>query len=225
MLKILILAAHELELQPLHQPLATLAAAAGDGLSLELASVGVGLTAAGAGSARALGRQGPVDAAILVGSYGRYRGHGDFEPGQLLVPSALELLDGALLDGRAAVPDPMPQRLELDADLRGGLIEALALSPAATRLATTLAITTDDALAARLGRAGCEGENLEALAVAEACRLWNVPLGVLLACTNVVGAAGRAQWLAHRETAAEATRQALCQWLEHGAPGLSQPLP
>ena len=77
-------------------------------------------------------------------------------------------------------------------------------------LGTTLSITTDDELARALGEStGCDGENLEAIAVAHACMLARIPCAVLVACTNEVGSHGRAAWLAHHAEAARTTARVL----------------
>ena len=88
------------------------------------------------------------------------------------------------------------------------------LLPELQGLATTLGITTEDALARELGlRSGCEGENLEALAVAHACALARVPFGAVLGCTNQVGSQGRVQWAHHRALAARASAELVLGWL------------
>jgi nucleoside phosphorylase len=173
--------------------------------------VGVGLAAAGAGAARALLAHMPR-AALLLGSYGAYPGYA-FTPGHLLVPSRLCAIDAAELSGKAAFPAAMAGALEPDAALANSLAAA---AEQVTRgaLATTLAITTDDELARELGgRSGCEGENLEALAVAHACARARVPFCALLACTNQVGSQGRSQWAQHRALAARVTSELVLRWL------------
>jgi nucleoside phosphorylase len=114
----------------------------------------------------------------------------------------------------------MPHVAVCDRGLAAGLAQS---APNAARgaLATTLAVTTDDALARELGeRSGCCGENLEGVAVALACAAAAVPFAALLACTNEVGARGRAQWAAGHRAAAHDTAAALITWLAAGAPGL-----
>ena len=120
------------------------------------------------------------------------------------------------------MPDAMRQHVTCDPALSEGIARH---APAAERcaLATTLAITTDDALARRLGDGSqCCGENLEALAVALACAAAGVRFAGLLACTNEVGSRGRAQWLAGHRGAAVATATAFRSWLAAGAPGLDR---
>jgi nucleoside phosphorylase len=189
------------------------------GVRVTAAEVGVGMPAAAAGTARALARTKPR-CAILLGSFGAYPAPASLPIGTLLVPTEIHAIDFAALEGRAALPPVMPQRGECDA----ALARELARSTAGTArgvLATTLAITTDDALARELGdRSGCCAENLEAVAVALACDAVHVPFAALLGCTNLVGSQGRAQWAAKHGHAARSTATALLAWLARGAPGL-----
>jgi nucleoside phosphorylase len=140
----------------------------------------------------------------------------------VLVPARAFAIDGAERAGKAAFPQAMPVVSDLDV----AICDALAAGATAVErgaLATTLGITTDDALARELAsRSGCYGENLEALAVALACKAAAVPFAAVLACTNEVGAQGRAQWLEHRAAAAAAVAQVVLGWLAGGATGLPQ---
>jgi nucleoside phosphorylase len=213
----LLLAAHPLELAPFAAALGPALAAELHGLRVAAAAVGVGLPAAGGGAARALARYAPR-VALLIGSYGVYPNAGEFVPGELLVPARVRAVDAAEVTGRAAYPPAMGAAVEPDA----ALSQALAACGPARRgaIGTTLGITTDDALASELGaRSGCEGENMEALAVGLACRDAAVPFAAVLGCTNRVGARGRAEWLAHRETAAQAVAGRVLAWLEIRAAG------
>jgi nucleoside phosphorylase len=189
------------------------------GLRIAAAEVGVGITAAGAGSARALAQAAPR-AVVLLGSFGAYPGPASLPIGQLLVPTTVHAIDPAVLQGRAALPDVMAQRSECGAELAAELARSSA-NVARGALATTLGITTDDELARELGeRSACCAENLEAVAVALACDSAQIPFAALLSCTNHVGSLGRAQWAAEHANAARATANALLAWLARGAPGL-----
>lgn len=216
---VLLLAAHPLELAPFAQAWGPALRAEIGGLRVAAASVGVGVFAAGAGAARAIMLERPRKA-LLVGSYGLYPGRGAFESLRLLIPSRICAVDGATLAGRAAMPDVMRVAVEP----ARGLAEALAQrAPEAARgtLATTAAITIDDALAAELARAsGCDAENLEAIAVALACEDQAIPFAAVLACTNEVGSRGRAQWMQWKDGAAAATSRLVLGWLADGAPQL-----
>lgn len=216
---VLIMAAHPLELEPLAGTLGARWHARLHDLDVAAAAIGVGLAAAGGGAARALIEHAPR-AAVLIGSYGVYPAHGELVAARLLVPGRLQALDAAERAGKAAFPAAMSAELAADA----ALSEALAACGDAVErgaLATTLGITTDDALARELGaRSGCRGENLEALAVALACEAAGVPFAAALACTNEVGARGRAQWLQHRAVAADAAAGLVLRWLARGAHGV-----
>ncbi len=216
---VLLLAAHPLELEPLASTFGAHRRARLHDLDVAVAAVGVGLHAAGAGAARAAIEHAPR-AAVLIGSYGLYPGHGDLHATRLLVPARVCAVDAAERTGKAAFPSAMTVEVTADAALSEGLV-ASAEATERGALATTLAITTDDALAEELAaRSGCRGENLEALAVALACDAAGVPFAAVLACTNQVGARGRAQWVTNRSAAAAATVQLVLAWLARGAPGL-----
>jgi nucleoside phosphorylase len=87
-------------------------------------------------------------------------------------------------------------------------------------VATTLAITTDDALADRVAETlGCEVEHLEAFAVAGACALAGVPMAVVLGVANRVGSRAREEWLRHHPAAGKAASDVVAAWLDRGAPG------
>jgi nucleoside phosphorylase len=132
-------------------------------------------------------------------------------------------LDSAVLQNRAAFPAPMPTSLEPDAALGRALASAGEHVMRGT-LATTLGITTDDALARALTQSsGCAAENLEAFAVGLACQTLGVAFGAVLGCTNEVGAQGRRQWAEHRTLAARTSAELILEWLAAGAHGLPPP--
>jgi len=208
---LLLLAAHSLELEPLAQALGPELRGRVHDSRVAAVAIGVGLTEAGAGAARALLAHGPR-AALLLGSYGAYPGQ-PFTPGRLLVPSRICAVDAGALAGKAAIPAAMTAELEPDVALASALTAA-AEPIRRGALATTLAITTDDELAREIAlRSGCEGENLEALAVAHACAVAGIPFCALLACTNQVGSQGRTQWAQHRTLAAQNTAELVLRWL------------
>jgi hypothetical protein len=149
-----------------------------------------------------------------------YPGPEPFQPHRVLVPTRFRAVDTGVQLGHAAFPSIMATELAPDHALSEGLAAA-GISVLRAPLATTLAITTDDALASRLGRgSGCVGENLEGLPVALACQARAVPCGAVLACTNQVGSAGRAQWAQHCRAAAEQSARVVTAWLAAGARGL-----
>ena len=72
-------------------------------------------------------------------------------------------------------------------------------------VATTLAITVDDAAAARIASsASVHVEHLEAHGVAAACAARGIPFAAALGVANVVGARARDEWRAHHRSAASA---------------------
>lgn len=217
---LLLLAAHPIELAGLQPYLGPQLCGTLCSVQLRCAVVGVGLLAAGVGAVQAL-TENACGAALLLGSYGYYPGCGG-EVLETMVPTAARLLDGALLTGRAALPDLVTQRAEFDTPLTAGLRQSCE-NVGACDVATTLAITTDDTLAGRLAQAGLRGENLEALAVATACAVRGVRLACLLGATNQVGSAGRKQWLQHHHAVAERTAAHVLDFLACGAPGLVLP--
>jgi hypothetical protein len=88
-------------------------------------------------------------------------------------------------------------------------------------IGTTLAITTDDALAATVGQAGiCDAENLEAFAIALACAQRDIPFAAVLGVTNIVGSTGRIDWMRFQRQAAVSVAEVVLRWLHNGAQGL-----
>lgn len=215
---VLILAAHELELAGVRTWLGPSLAGKQHGRWIACESVGVGMPAAAVGTMHALRTTRPR-AVVLLGSCGVYAAR----EARLLspaVPRVVQLVDAASVARQAALPAPMPVKASAHARLSAGLARG---SRDAVRgsAATTLGITTSDALARKLARAsGCAFENLEALAVALACQREDVPFAALLVVTNVVGRQGRRQWLAHCAAAAERGGHLIERWLARGAPGL-----
>jgi len=213
---VLLVAAHRLELEPLSSRLGPALQGELGGRRVAAMAVGVGMTAAGAGTANALHEHHPA-AAMLLGSYGVYPGCGELEPGRLLVPTEVRAVDAAVLRAEAAFPEPMPVTVATSAELRDALVRSADGAPLQAALATTLAITTSDALATELGaRSGCVGENLEALAVGLACRAANIPFACVMACTNRVGSEGRSQWRQHHALAAQTSCACVVRWLGAG---------
>jgi len=123
----------------------------------------------------------------------------------------VRLVDGSVVDGTAALPEPMPVDAVFDPGLHAALVGAGATS---VQIANTVGITVDDALAARLARAGAgvggqddsgpDVEHLEAFAFARACAVAGIPCAAALGVANVVGSKGRAEWLAGHERASDA---------------------
>jgi nucleoside phosphorylase len=216
---LLILAAHAPELVGFRTALGSNLAGAIQNLRIVCATVGVGMPAAGAGAMRHV-RDARPRAVLLLGSCGLYPRQVEFRPLVPLIPKGIRLVDASVLNQKAAFPAPMQLLVEPDAALSDAIAE---VDPLALRgeLATTLTITTDDALAVRIGRkTACCGENLEAFAVALACAARDLPFAALLVSTNAVGSKGREQWAKHQRKAAERGARLLLDWIARGAHGL-----
>jgi nucleoside phosphorylase len=90
----------------------------------------------------------------------------------------------------------------LDAD--PSLVAALvAAGGHACEIATTLAITTDDALAAAVFASGCAVEHLESYAVAAACARLSIPFVAVLGVANRVGSSAHSEWKRNHEAASQ----------------------
>ena len=213
MKKLLLVGAFEPEIAPFYEHLPP---------DVVARSVGIGLVEAAVGTLRALAEI-DADGLVFVGTAGAFSNSG---LGLLEVAALAEtsLADGSVALGRAAMVPTMASRLACDA----ALTAALAPTARRVKVATTLAITTDDATAAALERAtGADLEHLEAFAVARAAAERGVPFMALFGVSNAVGAHGREQWLANNARASAAVRDALLPGLLAGSfRGLlrSQPL-
>ena len=233
-LDVLLLAAFHPELAALRPHLA----ASADGLAgriggLEVAAraVGIGLPAAAVGAAARVATMTPR-AVVLVGTCGAYPGRA---PGEgpairdVVIARRVRLVEPAVVEGRAAFPDPMSLVTEASTPISAALAapasraggRADEASVAHADVATTLAVTTDDALATRIAReTGCDAEHLEAYAVAVACGAQGVPFAAALGVANVVGARARDEWRVNHRVAADAAIALVLAWLAAGAPGL-----
>lgn len=183
--------------------LARLRELVGEPAGAALEAVGVGLVEAAIGTSRALELARPARA-VFIGTCGAFASSG-IARGAVVVARAAALVDPAALEGRAALPPPMPREVIADAALADALAAAGA-RPA--RVACALGITTDDALAAALSSHG-DVEHMEAFAFARACAAHGVPWTALLGVANTVGSRGRDEWrAAHVEASARAAELA-----------------
>ncbi|HEX9296497.1 MAG TPA: hypothetical protein VF881_11700 [Polyangiaceae bacterium] len=186
------------------------------GRNVVAAAVGIGIVSAAAGTAALLERSDP-SAVILVGTCGAYLGRGH-AIGDVIVARRLHLVSAAEVEGKGAFPGPMTIATDIDLALSTAFAECGA---AETRLATTLAVTTDDALAHRIATAhACDVEHLEAFGVAWACSKSRTPFGVVLGVANMVGATAREEWKRHHDAAGSSAAALVARWLTSGAPGL-----
>jgi nucleoside phosphorylase len=176
--------------------------------------VGIGLVEAACGATRELAAERPR-AVVMMGTCGSYAGSA-LSVGDVVVGRCARLVEPAVVLGQAAFPDPVPVRIEAHAAMTAAFAAAGAR---AVDIATTLAVTTDDGLAARLATCGAV-EHLEAFAVATACQARGVPFAAVLAVANSVGSSGRAEWRAHHAVAGRAACDHVARWILAGAPGL-----
>jgi nucleoside phosphorylase len=190
------------------------------GVVVSARTVGVGMAVAGATAATRILKARPR-AVVLLGSCGIYPCNVPYRPLDVVVPSQIELFDPSVAAGKAAFPDPMRTTLTPDAPLTAGLCAAGGGRARSARVATTLAITTDDGVAQAVHPAtGYEAENLELFPVAHAAISAGIPFSAVLGVTNLVGSAGRADWLKYHRDAAIAAAELFVTWLHNGAPGL-----
>jgi nucleoside phosphorylase len=213
---ILILAAFEPELAALSRALGPARTATVAGVSVAARIAGIGLAAAAAGAAAHVGELEPR-AVVLVGTCGAYAGKG-LAIGDVVVARHLRLVDPASLAGAAQFPEPMAISTESDGAMMHGLVAA-GIRPSC--VATTLAITIDDAAAARIADgSGADVEHLEAHGVATACAARGVAFAAVLGVANLVGARGRAEWRVNHVRAEAAAAEGVLRWLGDGAGGL-----
>ena len=190
-----------------HPELAPLKAALGEGMRARLGGrdvaarvVGIGLPMAAAGTAMQLVEMQP-SAVVLLGTCGVYAGSG-IAVGDVIAARRVRLVDYSVVQGAAQFPDPM----SVVTDVHPAALQALVGAGArAADVATTLAVTVDDAAAAHIARATASHvEHLEAYGVAAACAARGIPFGAALGVANHVGAGAREEWRAHHRTAAAA---------------------
>jgi nucleoside phosphorylase len=127
------------------------------------------------------------------------------------------MVDPSAVAGLSQFPAPMT--LALEANVPMG--EAIAAGGARlVDVATTLAITVDDATASRVARSThCQVEHLELFGVATACVARGIPFAGVLAVANFVGAGARDEWRAHHHAAEAMAADRVIRWLESGASG------
>jgi futalosine hydrolase len=207
---VLVLAAFSGELAPLAPLL-------GDGMDGRVGArrvvarvAGIGLPAAAAAAAIQIRTLWP-SAVVAIGTCGAYPGSG-LAIGDVVVARRLHLVDPCALRGESEYPDPMPVASESDGTMTGSIRRAVAIPLA--DVATTLAITVDDALAAAVARrTGAAVEHLEAYGIAVACALSGVPFGAVLGVANGVGSRARSEWRLHHRDVEHAVASVLSRWL------------
>jgi nucleoside phosphorylase len=197
---VLFLAAFHPELAPLRPTLGDGMHARVGGRDVAARIVGIGLPMAAAGAAMQLVEMQPR-AVILLGTCGTYAGSG-VRIGDVIAARRIRVVAPSVVDGLAQFPEPM----SIVADAHPATTDALVRAGArAADVATTLAITVDDAAAARIASSTrAHVEHLEAHGVAAACAARGIPFGAALGVANVVGARARDEWRAHHRDAAAA---------------------
>ncbi len=165
--------------------------------------VGVGPLVSAVRASRLVARERPTGV-LLIGTAGAYAGGPCV--GSVVVSSRLGWSSGVDALGLGYTPGAPPP-IEADADL----LRAFDL-PRCPVL-TTAAITTDPALARRLGTEWAV-EHLESYGVALACREAGVPFAAMLGIANEVGPDAHAQWLKHRDAVQDGARAAVAALLE-----------
>ena len=217
---ILLLAAHAPEFVGLRTQLGDQLAGSIRGLTIVAKTIGVGMAVAGAGTANRIHQLNPR-AVIVLGSCGVYPCGIEYCPLDIVIPSRIQLFDPSVAAGKAEFPPPMQTVLDPHPLLSAGLLASAGARSRAAPIATTLAITTDDAIARAVHPAtGLEAENLELFPVALACAAAEVPFAAVLGVTNVVGSQGRTDWIKYQREAAVATAEVLLTWVHNGAQGL-----
>jgi nucleoside phosphorylase len=185
------------------------------GIRVAAETVGIGLPAAAGGTVARIEAHKPR-AVVLVGTCGCYPGRG-LAIGDVLVATRIHLLSSAAVEGRAAIPSPMAVTVDTNTELSAGLA-GFGARPA--QVGTTLAITTDDRLAAKLaGDTSCDAEHLEAFSVALSVASYRLPFAAVLGVANRVGASGREEWHRHQRGAGDAAVRAVSAWLGAGGAG------
>lgn len=216
---LLIVAAHAPEMAGLRPWLSDSLIGRIRGLEVRGKAVGIGMAAAGPATARGILAVSPR-AVLLIGSCGVYPGLPQYRPHDVVVASRIQLVSHDVNAGRSEFPGPMQTTIECNALLAAGLASSGGRVFAAP-VACTLARTTDDVLASSVHPAtGCEAENLEAFAVAQACKAADVPFTAVLGVSNIVGSTGQHDWKQFQRASVNAAAEVIVTWIQRGAQGL-----
>jgi futalosine hydrolase len=211
---VLVLAAFHPELAPLHPVLGDAMTARVGRVLMVGRLVGIGLPMAAARAAKHLDELTPR-AALAIGTCGAYPGSG-LAIGEVVVARRVRLVDSSTLHGVSQFPEPM----SIVTDTHAPMADAICSATGArlVDVATTLAITVDDATAAEIAQAtGARVEHLEAHGMATACASFGVPFAAVLAVANIVGARAHDEWRVHHAEASRAAAMAALAWLTTAA--------
>ena len=163
------------------------------------ATLGVGPVVAAARMAALLVERRP-EAVVMIGTAGAYEGGPAI--GSVIAASRCGLSHGVAVMGLGYVPRP-----PADVTCAPQLLERLPQLPRHGVL-TVGAVTTDKVLASRLSD-GWEVEHMETFGAACACAQHGVPFLAVLGIANEVGPEAHLQWLANRNHAQDAARDAV----------------
>jgi nucleoside phosphorylase len=211
---VLILAAFHPELAPLHVLLGDAMRGYVGQVFVVARAVGIGLPMAAAAGAMHLGEVQPR-AVLAIGTCGAYACSG-LGIGEVVVARRVLLVDPSALEGTSQFPGPMSVVTDAHTPMANAI--SLATGVSSADVATTLGITVDDAIAARIAQAtGAHVEHLEAHGVATACAARGIPFGAVLAVANRVGARAREEWRVHHHDAARAAANVVLAWIHAGA--------
>jgi nucleoside phosphorylase len=189
------------------------------GSRLQRVVVGVGLVESAIGAAHAIATHRP-EGVILVGTAGAFAS-AHLAIGEVVVSTRLVLSSAAVARDLGAMAPGMISSLDADASLYSSFAAA---GVKRVTVATTLAITTDDALARDVATtSGAHVEHLEAFAVARACAKADVPFCAVLGIANVVGSRGRSEWRAHHKRASSAACEVVSRVIEGEATKVKSP--
>jgi len=187
---------------------------------------GIGLVRAAIGAAEEIAQTRPRFV-VLLGTCGSYAVGVDqigaksptsgLAIGDVVIADRVMLVEPSVVMGLSEFPEAVSTTVRID----GAISDGLATSGARrVSVATTLAVTVDDAVATQIARAtGAHVEHMEAHAVATACAMRGVAFSAVLGVANIVGAQAREQWRANHRRASEAAARHLLRWLELGARG------
>lgn len=210
---VLVLAAFSPELAGLKEALGDDLAGRVGSVEVCAITVGIGLVEAACGTVAALAKFHPR-AVVLIGTCGAYRESG-LSICDVVVARCARLAEPAVLERRAAFPPIMKSQIDAHGALTSAMAHASQLPRAPVDVVTTLAITTDDGLAAALANSGAV-EHLESFAVALACDAVPVPFIAALGVANRVGQGGRSEWEANHDAAGRAAANVVLKWIQQG---------
>ena len=215
---VLVLATHPAQFGSLGRHLGPALAGTVGQVRVVCKTVGVGQTVAAAATTKRLVQLDPR-AVVLLGTGRLYPERAGWQPGQVAVLNGAVLWSLAVSEGKAAFPDPMRQRAEVDGPLSRCLHELGGPGVGAATVASPDAPTKDQALALRIAReTGADLEHPEAFSVLACCNLFQVPVAAVLG-TEAAPSAPAAD-PSHARAAAAAASEHVAAWLHRGAPGI-----